>query len=360
MPAAESPPNPVVAPSAAAAPVRPPSAGPPVIKFDTPCTFKAASGAFAAGVLGYIFGFLPSLVRNRSLKSYKIWMGDGMRSAQSQSMAPTPWHTAHATTLQPPYHSLHPCTPSQNLSHALHHQIAAAVRQVPGPGLWLLHPGTSAKSLALVSGSYTLAQCICYRLRLVDDGVNRGIAGCASGLAMGWAAGPTSAFNSCLGLGLFSYVFDFGGEAEPVAHAAGLGAPGPRSCVLCPLPWEGTQTGGSAACCKGCTATGGACSEGTAEVASCSAGGVVGAEGRGALGRSSASGVASSPGRFASLTCPTIKLRTGGKRSAQGGQLSHGLGPPVMWLGAITASGASYLGGPHPALTHLSAAAGRG
>jgi len=81
----------------------------------------------------------------------------------------------------------------------------------------------SARALALVSGLYTWIQCMCSRIRQVDDGVNRGVAGCATGLLLGWQGGPWAAAQSCAGLGLISYIVDMGGSGEtPPAHAATL------------------------------------------------------------------------------------------------------------------------------------------
>jgi len=45
---------------------------------------------------------------------------------------------------------------------------------------------------------------------MVEDGWNRGIAGCSTGLVLGWKAGPWSAVQSCVGLGLISALIDLG------------------------------------------------------------------------------------------------------------------------------------------------------
>jgi hypothetical protein len=39
----------------------------------------------------------------------------------------------------------------------------------------------SAQQLAVMSGMYTAVHCICQRIRMVEDGWNRGIAGCSTG-----------------------------------------------------------------------------------------------------------------------------------------------------------------------------------
>lgn len=48
----------------------------------------------------------------------------------------------------------------------------------------------SAKSFALLGGVYTAASCYVKRLRQKDDDVTKLMAGCATGLASGWAMGP--------------------------------------------------------------------------------------------------------------------------------------------------------------------------
>lgn len=51
--------------------------------------------------------------------------------------------------------------------------------------------------------------------------VNSGVAGCATGLVLGWKAGPAPAAQSCVGLGFFSYIFDrFIAPSDTAAHAA--------------------------------------------------------------------------------------------------------------------------------------------
>lgn len=80
----------------------------------------------------------------------------------------------------------------------------------------------SASQLAIMSGMYTAVHCICQRIRMVEDGWNRGIAGCSTGLVLGWKAGPWSALQSCAGIGLLSALIDFGGGAVDAAEASML------------------------------------------------------------------------------------------------------------------------------------------
>lgn len=41
----------------------------------------------------------------------------------------------------------------------------------------------SAQQLGVMTGMYTAIHCICQRIRMVEDGWNRGIAGCSTGKA---------------------------------------------------------------------------------------------------------------------------------------------------------------------------------
>lgn len=133
-----------------------------------PCFLSALGGAIPSGILGWFFGVVPAMVRNRS------------------------WQKR---------------------------------------GLWLEEGASSAKNLMLFSGTYAFAHCLLTRIRQVDDAWNRGIAGCATGLAVGWSGGPASAAQSCVGIGLLSYVLDLGGMTEPMAATACMGAShGSRPC----------------------------------------------------------------------------------------------------------------------------------
>jgi import inner membrane translocase subunit TIM22 len=118
-----------------------------------PCTIKGLAAALSAGVLGYLFGFIPGMIRHHAKKWALIHL-DGMRSAQS---------------------------------------------------------------LAVMSGAYTAVHCICQRIRQTEDGWNRGVAGCATGLALGWGNGPLGAATSCVSIGGLSYLIDFGGGAADAA-----------------------------------------------------------------------------------------------------------------------------------------------
>jgi len=67
---------------------------------------------------------------------------------------------------------------------------------------------TSSKTFGLMGGMYTLSACLSRKIRGKDDALNLAIAGCASGIALGWDGGPVSALQSCVGMGAFSWFFD--------------------------------------------------------------------------------------------------------------------------------------------------------
>lgn len=130
------------------------------------CFAQGLTSAAGAGALGYFFGFVPALLRHKG-RAWGLVNAEGMRSA---------------------------------------------------------------RQLALMSGLYTTIHCICGRIRLKEDGWNRAVAGCSTGLVLGWAGGPVSALQSCAGIGALSYFLDFGevaGGATAVApaHAATLHEP---------------------------------------------------------------------------------------------------------------------------------------
>lgn len=123
-----------------------------------PCTLKGLTSAFYAGALGYLFGFVPAMIKNKARNWGAIHV-DGVKSAQT---------------------------------------------------------------FAIMSGLYTGVQCICQRLRQRDDGLNRALAGCSTGLVLGWGGGPWGAAQSCLGIGALSYFLDMGTSGQPAAQATDL------------------------------------------------------------------------------------------------------------------------------------------
>ncbi|UPR01216.1 mitochondrial inner membrane translocase [Chloropicon primus] len=62
---------------------------------------------------------------------------------------------------------------------------------------------SSSKTFGLMGGMYTFMACASRKIRGKDDAVNLAIAGCASGIALGWEA-----LQSCAGMAAFSWFFD--------------------------------------------------------------------------------------------------------------------------------------------------------
>lgn len=85
--------------------------------FKQPCTLKGAASALYAGALGYFLGVMPAAIKYKGRQ----------------------WGMVHTQGL------------------------------------------ASAQQLAVMSGMYTAVHCICQRIRMVEDGWNRGIAGCSTG-----------------------------------------------------------------------------------------------------------------------------------------------------------------------------------
>ncbi|CAG9465067.1 unnamed protein product [Pedinophyceae sp. YPF-701] len=85
---------------------------------------------------------------------------------------------------------------------------------------------SSGKGFALVGGLYSAFGCYSQRLRQKDDAVNSAVAGCATGLALGYAGGPIMAGQSCLGFAAFSYFFDRWSANNDKAVAAEMGCGG--------------------------------------------------------------------------------------------------------------------------------------
>mmetsp|Transcript_931 Transcript_931/g.5849 ORF Transcript_931/g.5849 Transcript_931/m.5849 type:complete len:176 (-) Transcript_931:1104-1631(-) len=64
------------------------------------------------------------------------------------------------------------------------------------------------KNFAIFGAVYSLALCYAKKFRKTEDPINSAIAGCCTGLALGWKGGPTAALQNCLTLGAFSWVLE--------------------------------------------------------------------------------------------------------------------------------------------------------
>lgn len=124
-----------------------------------PCIVNALGSGAAAGVIGYIFGFLPSMFQNRQLSSFGKWKADA---------------------------------------------------------------ASSASAFFLMSGVYTFASCLSERIRQKDDGWNRAVAGFSSGAVVQWKNGAAAALQSGALIAAVSYFMGDVGTAvthPPAANA---------------------------------------------------------------------------------------------------------------------------------------------
>eukprot|EP01026_Neomeris_dumetosa_P039613 TRINITY_DN32565_c0_g3_i1.p1 TRINITY_DN32565_c0_g3~~TRINITY_DN32565_c0_g3_i1.p1 ORF type:complete len:233 (-),score=32.32 TRINITY_DN32565_c0_g3_i1:124-822(-) len=121
-----------------------------------PCTFSSLGMAAMGGIMGYVFGFGSTMIMHKGVARFAAA------------------------------------------------GIAAA---------------NQAKTFAALSGVFAFSSCIVTRIRLKEDAISHGVAGCTSGFAMGFSQGPMSGLQSCLGFGVLSYIA-FRLSGDQVAYAA--------------------------------------------------------------------------------------------------------------------------------------------
>mmetsp|Transcript_7347 Transcript_7347/g.19081 ORF Transcript_7347/g.19081 Transcript_7347/m.19081 type:complete len:217 (-) Transcript_7347:463-1113(-) len=135
-----------------------------------PCFVKGLEAALSGGVLGYVFGFGSKLVMFRGSGGFRArWAMAGIEAK------------------------------------------------------------SSARMFATFGGVYAAALCYSRRLRLKNDPFDGAVAGCSTGLLVGFQGGPMSALQSCLGLGVVSYYLEKMGVGTAPPEAASAAALPPQS-----------------------------------------------------------------------------------------------------------------------------------
>ncbi|GJP81840.1 hypothetical protein CLOP_g11958 [Closterium sp. NIES-67] len=116
--------------------------------------------------------------------------------------------------------------------------------------------GASGRTFAIMSGVHSLVSASLKKIRNKDDVINQAVAGCATGIALGWGGTPVSMLQNCAGFAVFAFIFEgMNPPAQPAIaaemHLLGLGLP-PHECSSGSSTSSGYCSSGSKQCeCNG-------------------------------------------------------------------------------------------------------------
>eukprot|EP00475_Leptophrys_vorax_P020032 TRINITY_DN2743_c3_g3_i1.p1 TRINITY_DN2743_c3_g3~~TRINITY_DN2743_c3_g3_i1.p1 ORF type:complete len:251 (+),score=7.16 TRINITY_DN2743_c3_g3_i1:108-755(+) len=68
--------------------------------------------------------------------------------------------------------------------------------------------GNSARTFAVMSAVHSGVTSALKQIRKKDDVINHAVAGCATGIALGWGGTPVTMLQNCAGFAVFAFIFE--------------------------------------------------------------------------------------------------------------------------------------------------------